>query len=188
MYYILYLFNDCIYLKSILISCECISKHYFILFLVATGVRCERFVVGAAKKALEETGVVLHCVDRVAQGIFLPSPPPTTSCSWNWMQKHIMCIMCFCFALRWFFSSPCNCSVFFWFCIWVCWCCFVSYGYGYVPLLAGWQPSWRCKTGYWKCRGSWKSLGSACMRRCLRLIGHTCGRGKIIWWGRKNSW
>jgi hypothetical protein len=29
-YYILYLFNDCIYLKSILISCECISKHYFI--------------------------------------------------------------------------------------------------------------------------------------------------------------
>jgi len=36
-YYILYLFNDCIYLKSILISCECICKHYFILFLVAHG-------------------------------------------------------------------------------------------------------------------------------------------------------
>ncbi len=27
-----------------------------------TGVRCECFVVGATKKALEETGVVLHCV------------------------------------------------------------------------------------------------------------------------------
>ncbi len=51
-----------------------------------TGVKCECFVVGAAKKALEETVVVLHCV--------LTELHKVSFCHHHHQQRHVVEIEC----------------------------------------------------------------------------------------------